>query len=208
STSARTDAGRRTPTHRSSTTATPQEAGGVPGVPTRPASCGVAVVLDRCVAVLRPASVRADVLGARRPLGVPRRGAGGELVLSPPQAAAVGDREHRAASHPPPQCPDPELPSTAGAGSLSRAAAGRDAHPEGELPLRAPRAVGRAGEKTGAVSGVTGSAAHSGPRMGRDTRASQPLAAARLASVSVPPCASAICRESASPIPEPSALVV
>ena len=50
--------------------------------------------------------------------------------------------------------------------------------------------------------------AHSGPAIGSDTRASQPLACTRLARVSEPPCASAICRDSASPIPEPSAFVV
>jgi len=50
--------------------------------------------------------------------------------------------------------------------------------------------------------------AHSGPAIGSDTRASQPLACTRLASVSEPPCASAIWRDRASPIPEPSALVV
>src|SRR5207244_9087142 len=42
--------------------------------------------------------------------------------------------------------------------------------------------------------------AHSGPAIGSDTRASQPLACTRLARVSEPPCASAICRDSASPI--------
>jgi len=44
--------------------------------------------------------------------------------------------------------------------------------------------------------------------MGKDSRASHPRRSVRLASVSRPPCASAICRESASPIPEPSVLVV
>ena len=39
-------------------------------------------------------------------------------------------------------------------------------------------------------------------------RASHPRTSSRFSRVSVPPCASAICRESTKPIPEPAALVV
>src|SRR5260221_2822202 len=51
------------------------------------------VHLARRVAVLRPAPVRADVLGARQALGLRRRPAPRQLVLPTPQAAPVGHGE-------------------------------------------------------------------------------------------------------------------
>ena len=47
-----------------------------------------------------------------------------------------------------------------------------------------------------------------GPHSGSCSRASQPWVPARFDSVSRPPCASAICRDSTSPIPDPVGLVV
>ncbi len=58
------------------------------------------------------------------------------------------------------------------------------------------------------VHGRLSEAALKSPAMGRESRASQPRRSPRLLRVRVPWCASAICRESASPIPDPSALVV
>ena len=46
------------------------------------------------------------------------------------------------------------------------------------------------------------------PAAGRVSRASQPRASVRFASTRVPECASAICRDSTSPIPVPPGLVV
>src|SRR2546428_7524987 len=140
------------------------DAGWFPEIPAGPASGGAAVVLYRGMAVLRPAPVRADLLGARRALDVPRRGARGELVLPPPQATAVGHGKHRAAPHPPSQRPNPELPAAARLGHLSRAAAGRDTLPARPLPPPAPRAVGRAGPQPAALPRPTPPPAPPPPR--------------------------------------------
>ena len=82
----------------------------VPGGVARATSRGAAVNGHRGVVVLRTAPVRADLLGARREVGVRRCGVDRKLVLPTPQGLAVGDRQHRPASHPSSECPDPELP--------------------------------------------------------------------------------------------------
>src|SRR2546426_2921272 len=125
----------------------------VPGVCAGAAPRDAAVHIARRVAVLRSAPVRADVLGARRALGLRRGGAAGELILPPPQTAPVGHREYRATPHPPPASPDPQLSPPAGAGRPCRAAPGPDADALGKLAMRPPHPVGRAGAKAGTVRG-------------------------------------------------------
>src|SRR2546425_4264625 len=125
----------------------------VPGVCAGAAPRDAPVHIARRVAVLRSAPVRADVLGARRALGLRRGGAAGELILPPPQTAPVGHREYRATPHPPSASPDPQLSPPAGAGRPCRAAPGPDADALGKLAMRPPHPVGRAGAKAGTVRG-------------------------------------------------------
>src|SRR5690348_15656283 len=108
------------------------------------------------MAVLRAAPVRADLLGARRALGLRRRGAPGQLLLPASEAAAMGHGQHRATSHPPPAAADPELPVAAGIGRPPRAAQGSHALPARKLSVRAADVMGRTAPQAGAVRGGAG----------------------------------------------------
>src|SRR6185312_1854128 len=98
---------------------------------------------DRRLAVLRPTSVRGDLLGRRSGLVIPGGGARGRLVLRPAAPAPLGDRLYRLPSYPPFVEPDPELPAARLLHGESRAAPGQAPRPAGQRPLRTADAMGR-----------------------------------------------------------------
>ena len=95
------------------------------------------------MAVLRSTSVRDDVLGPCRRVDLSRGGSAWQLTLRFAWSLALVHCERRRAPCPSPMQPHSLLPATAGAPRPSRALQRKPTYAASELPLCAPRAMGR-----------------------------------------------------------------